>query len=84
MTHCMRCEQPLVGCDCPDPNADSPEYRTLEAERPAFEAFMRMYFPERTLDRYGHTYADDKTRNRWIGWQAKARWTPAKIIARRA
>lgn len=79
---CMRCGARLVACTCEEPPRD-PAYQTLEQERPGFEAFMREYYPDRSLARYGHTYEDAKVRDRWIGWQAKARTAP-RIIARRA
>lgn len=78
---CSRCH--LVPCVC---TADHlpPEYQPLEGERDDFEAYMRTYYPERSLERYGHTYKDDKVRNRWIGWCGKARFATVRVVARRA
>lgn len=77
---CARCETRPCGCE--DPGRDDPAYRTLEDERPGFEAFVRQYFPQRSLVRYGHTYKEASTRGMWLGWQAKARVTP-RLVARR-
>lgn len=80
--HCTRCHK--VPCLCTADHITDPAIKPIESERPAFEAFMRNHFPERSLERYGHTYADNKTRDRFIGWCGKVHYTDLKIVAKRA
>lgn len=79
--HCTRCH--LVPCTCGTDHITEPQLVPIEAERPGFEAFIRQLWPEANLARYGHTYADHKVRNRWIGWCAHAHG-PLRVIAKRA
>lgn len=67
---CLRCK--ARPCGCPHVEFD-PDFAPLEHERPMFEDYMREVHPERSLDRWGCTYKDGKTRDRWMGWQACAR-----------
>lgn len=46
-----------------------------EEERPAFEAWMSSMWPYRSLERWGYSYKDAKTRDRWIGWCGRAKET---------